>query len=78
MQRKSENLTWLPSAATWEEILTMCPAKEPEALNAISNTLGFRDIRAYGNAARNLLKTNKESLEFVRSLFNDLFDRQQN
>ncbi len=61
----------------WEEILTMCPVKESGALNAISKTLGFRDVKAYENAVRYLLAEDNESLAFVRGLFHDLFDKLQ-
>ncbi len=61
----------------WETILMKCPVRESAAPSSIAATLGFRDIRAYENAVRHLLTEESDALEFVRSLFGDLFDKLQ-
>ena len=61
----------------WETILTKFPVRESGALQVISATLGFRDIKAYENAVRHLLAEDGKALEFVRSLFDDLFNKLQ-
>ena len=61
----------------WEEILTMCSVRESEALSAISKTLRFSTIKDYEDAVRYLLETKKKSLDFVRGLFHDLFEKLQ-
>ncbi len=56
----------------WEEIMKMCPVRESTALNDISTTLGFREVRDYQKAVRHLLAEDTEALEYVRNLFGDL------
>ena len=59
----------------WETILTMCAVKESNALANISKVLKFRKVQDYEKAVRQLLIKNDEVLEFVRKLFDDLFDQ---
>lgn len=59
----------------WEKILTMCAAKESNALANISRVLKFPKVHDYEQAVRQLLAKNDGMLEFVRKLFDDLFDQ---
>ena len=56
----------------WEEILQVCPVRESNALDIISNALRFTSRQDYERAVMHLLTEDKDTLEFIRNLFGDL------
>ena len=56
----------------WEAIVTVCPIRESDALDRISEELGFRRRQDYQKAVRHLLAEDADALNFVRDLFGDL------
>ncbi|MCY4185383.1 MAG: AAA family ATPase [Rhodobacteraceae bacterium] len=59
----------------WEAILTKCSIRESNALNLISEALEFKNYENYQKAVLELLRNDNEVLEFVRSLFEDLYNK---
>lgn len=74
----AERIRELEEAVTrgdWELILTSCPIRESDALERISNTLGFRKREHYQKAVRHLIREDSDELDFVRGLFEDLCEQ---
>jgi hypothetical protein len=59
----------------WEKILISCPVRESSALADIATTLGFQRVKDYHKAVRHLLTEDEGPLQFVRGLFDDLFEQ---
>ena len=59
----------------WETIISKCPVRESGALDRITKALGFSNVSAYERAVRKLLEDDAGTLEFVRSLFKDLYEQ---
>ena len=67
----SQNLT----IRAGEVILTKCPVRESCARSDVSAKLGFREVRDYEQAVRQLLAEDDCAANFVRSLFDDLYEQ---
>lgn len=72
LSQRKEELQIAVDSNNWEAILEKCSVRESGALIKIAKTLGFQNRFDYKNAVQNLLRTDKESLEFVRGLFKGL------
>ena len=57
--------------------MTKYPVRESSAMVDISSALGFRRVQDYEKAVRHLLAEEDTVLEFVRSLFDDLWQKMQ-
>lgn len=59
----------------WNAILSECPIRESSAMADISKILGFRKPELYEQAVLHLLDNDESALNFLRNLFDDLYDR---
>ena len=71
---REQQLKSAVEANDWDSILLRCPVRESPALGAISAELGFKNIGCYEKAVRHLLATDDSVLNFVRNLFEGLFE----
>ena len=77
LAKKVSELNAVVEQGNWEAILRECSIKESGAMDAIVSTLGFR-TQEYKAAVRHLVESDNHALEFVRKLFDGLFDQLQN
>lgn len=75
LTERSRELDMAVANGCWETILTKCPVRKSGARNEIRSTLRFQSIEDYQSAVLNLVEKNNDALEFVRSLFGDLYDK---
>ena len=71
-EARTQELDGTVSDGNWEAILIAWPVRESDALQRISQTLGFRKRHDYEKAVRHLLSGDPATLRFVRDFFGDL------
>ena len=71
-EARIQELDGTVSDGNWEAILIAWPVRESDALQRISQTLGFRKRHDYEKAVRHLLSGDPATLRFVRDFFGDL------
>ena len=71
----TEQLNDAVKTGNWVGILTTSPIRESNALDRVSNALGFRKREHYQKAVRHLMTEDPDELAFVRSLFEDLYHK---
>ncbi len=74
-EKRKEELDAAVMNDNWEVILTKCPVRESCAMSDVSAKLGFREVRDYEKAVRELLSTDDDAVNFARSLFDDLYEQ---
>ena len=74
-QRKKDEVNTALDNENWEKFLKECPIRETPARNQIARALGFQKIDDYELSVRRLLVSNDDALNFVRGLFDDLYEQ---
>ena len=75
MAQRQQDLTAALDNDNWEAVLAFCPIRECGACNRIAYALNFRSVTDYQKAVQHLLANDMAALEFVRSLFADLYNQ---
>ena len=75
LEKRKQELDVAVANVDWETILTKYPVRESSALVKISEVLGFNNRLLYEKAVRQLLAKDAAALQFVRELFDNLYDQ---
>lgn len=75
MGERKETVASAIASNDWETVLQICPIRECGARESISKALKFISYAEYQKAVLQLLLRDETALQFVRSLFLDLFEK---
>lgn len=73
LAERTAQLTGALKSDNWEAVITSCPIRECGARDQIARSLNFRKIADYQRAVQHMLSVDAEALDYVRSLFSNLY-----